>query len=99
MNPPIPQANGQPTTPAAIRSAEQVAVSDLRAKARLQLHNAHQKLASAQHHLAICETLATGCTEPGIIPLATIHAFRLREYGLSERLLKHYIRYNSSTAQ
>ena len=102
MNPPIPQATGQPATPAtpaAIRSTEQVAVSDLRAKARLQLHNADQKLATAQHHLAICETLASGCTEAGIVPLATIRRFRLRGYGLSERVLRHYIRFNSTKAQ
>ena len=97
MNP--QPANGQPTTPAAIRAAAQVAVSDLRAKARLQLHEAHQKLATAQHHLAICETLATGCTEPGIIPLATIRRCRLRGYGLTERVLRHYHRYNSTKAQ
>ncbi len=99
MNPPISQANGQPATPAAIRSAEQVAVSDLRAKARLQLHNAHQKLAEAQHHLGICETLATGCTDPGIVPLATIRRFRLRGYGLTERVLRHNLRFNSTKAQ
>ncbi len=87
------------TTPAAIRSSEQVAVSDLRAKARLQLHNAHQKLAEARQHLAICETLATGCTEAGIIPLATIRRFRLREYGLTERVMRHYVRFNSTKAQ
>ncbi len=99
MNPPIPQAKGQPATPAAIRAAAQVAVSDLRAKARLQLHNAHQKLATAQHHLGICETLATGCTEPGIVPLATIRRFRLRGYGLTERVMRHYVRFNSTKAQ
>ncbi len=87
------------TTPAAIRSAEQVAVSDLRAKARMQLHNAHQKLATAQHHLAICETLTAGCTEPGIVDFATIRRIRLRGYGLSERVLRHYVRFNSTKAQ
>ncbi len=89
----------QPATPAAIRSTEQVAVSDLRTKARLQLHNAHQKLATAQHHLGVCETLATSCTAPGIVPLATIRRFRLREYGLTERVMRHYVRYNSTNAQ
>ncbi len=72
---------------------------ELRAKARLQLHNAHQKLAEARHHLAICETLASGCTEPGIVNHATIHRFRLREYGLTERILRHYVRFNSTKAQ
>ena len=76
-----------------------MAVSDLRAKARLLLHNTHQKLAEAQHHLAICETLATGCTEAGIVPLASIGRFRLREYGLTVRLLRHYVRFNSTKAQ
>ncbi len=87
------------TTSAAIRSTEQMAVSDLRAKARMHLYDAHQKLATAQHHLAICETLATGCTEPDIVDTATIRRFRLREYGLTERVLRHYVRFNSTKAQ
>ena len=82
-----------------MEATPQSTATELRAKARLQLHNAHQKLAEARHHLAICETLDTGCTEAGIIPLATIRRFRLREYGLTERVLRHYVRYNSTNAQ
>ncbi len=77
----------------------QPTAQELRAKSRQQLHEAHQKLAEAQHHLGVCETLATGCTEPGIIPLATMRRFRLREYGLTERVLRHYVRFNSTKAQ
>ena len=69
---------------------------ELRAKARLQLHKALQMLATAQHHLGVCETLATGCTDPGIVDFATIHAFRLREYGLRERVMRHNLRFNST---
>ena len=65
---------------------------ELRAKARIQLHNAHQKLADAGQQLAICETLA----DPGSADHATIRRFRLREYGLSERVMRHYLRFNST---
>ncbi len=74
----------------------QPSAQKLLANARLQLHNAHQKLAEARQHLGICETLAASCTDPGIVPLATIRRFLLREYGLSERVLRHYVRYNST---
>ncbi len=82
-----------------MEATPQPTAKELRAKARLQLHNAHQKLAEARNHLGICETLATGCIAPGIVPLATIRRFRLRGYGLSERVLRHNLRFNSTKAQ
>ncbi len=78
-------------------TAQQEAARRLRLLAKEQLSDILQKVEAARHELNICDTLAAGSNEPGIVNNATIYGLRYGIQRLQEHLMKHIFFYHSRT--